>query len=124
MFYHSILKPQVEAEWVPNTDIYADADGLVVKMELAGLPKDKVDVVYDRGVLTVSGRRCDPASGIGDGDRRFSQVEIEYGCFKRVITIDTPVDVRRVSARLQDGILFVRLPKAERARKKRIHIKL
>ncbi|MBN1673327.1 MAG: Hsp20/alpha crystallin family protein [Kiritimatiellae bacterium] len=124
MYYHSILKPQVEEEWAPNTDVYADKEGLVVKMEVAGVPRSAIDICYEKGQLTVAGIRNDPTLESEKTERRFTQAEIEYGHFKRVIKIDIPVEVTRASAQLQDGILYVRLPWAKEAEQQQITVTL
>jgi len=110
MFYHSILKPQIDEEWAPNTDLYGDEDGLVVKMALAGVVREDINIDYDNGVLIVSGIRHDPTLPSEKTDRRFTQAEIEFGRFRRIMRLDVPVDSQRISAQFQNGMLLIRLP--------------
>ena len=110
--------------WQPNTDVYDGPDGLVVKVELAGVPCDSLLIYLESGALVVEGERRDPFSGESVAGLRLRQMEIDYGPFQRVIPLPYPVDWQGALSHCADGVLEIRLPRADAAVRKRIVIVL
>ena len=110
------------AGWQPNTDVYDGPDGLIVKVELAGVPCEGISIFLEERVLVIEGQRRDPYTGETGAGYRFRQMEIEYGPFQRVIPLPYPVNGRAAMAHCHGGILEVRLPRAEAVIKKRVTI--
>jgi HSP20 family protein len=100
------------AGWQPNTDVYDGPDGLVVKVELAGVPCDGLSVFLEQSALIIEGVRRDPYTGETGAGYRFRQMEIEYGPFRRIIPLPYPVNGKGALAHCQGGILEIRLPRA------------
>jgi HSP20 family protein len=98
--------------WAPNTDVFEGKDDIVVKMEVAGVDKTCVRAHLEEQAVIIEGMRQDPAGGESSAGYRFVQMEIEYGPFRRIIPLPFPVDGRHASARMDNGILRVRLPRA------------
>jgi HSP20 family protein len=96
--------------WSPNTDVYETHDSLVVKMEIAGINKEDLEITLNNCLLLVRGHRKDPCR-----QRRcsFRQMEIDYGCFERRIVIPRSVDGSRVRAQFDNGFLHIELPKSQ-----------
>jgi HSP20 family protein len=96
--------------WTPNTDVYETPEGLVVKMEIAGIEKDDLEITLNDRLLLVRGHRKDPCR-----QKRcsFRQMEIDYGQFERRIIIPRSVDGSRVRAQFQNGFLQIELPKSQ-----------
>ncbi len=109
---HLLENHQVGA-WSPNTDVCVSEDDLVVKMELAGVVKDNVRISLENKALVVEGVRRDPYAGESLAGYKFSQMELEYGLFKRVLPLPFPVDGNRARALFENGILRIQLPKAQ-----------
>lgn len=108
--------------WSPNTDVHEGPDEIIVKMELAGVPADRIHLSVENKVLVVEGAREEtPVTG---GDYRYRQMEIEYGPFRRVLDLPYAVDSSRAQARLSDGILVIRLPRARQSSGQRIRVKM
>jgi HSP20 family protein len=97
--------------WTPNTDVYETPEGLVVKIEIAGIEKEDLEITLNDRLLLVRGRRKDPCR-----ERRcsFRQMEIDYGPFERRIVIPRSVDGSRVRAQFQNGFLQIELPKSQK----------
>ncbi len=110
--------------WQPNADVYDGPGGLVVKVELAGVPCDSIRVLLEEGALVIQGARRDPYARDTAQGYRFRQMELEYGPFQRAIPLPYPVDGAAAQARCVDGILEVRLPRAASAIRKRVTIVL
>lgn len=86
-----------------------------------GIDPAKVEVVIDRGVLTISGER---PSGLPQGDAKASIYNRERtsGSFKRAISLPDDVDASRVNATYRDGVLNVSIARREEAQPKRITV--
>ncbi len=98
--------------WTPNTDVYETPEGLVVKMEIAGIEKEDLGITLNDRLLLVRGHRKDPCR-----EKRcsFRQMEIDYGQFERRIVIPRSVDGKRVRAQFQNGFLHIELPKSQQS---------
>lgn len=113
-----------ESVWQPNTDVYDGPNGLIVRMEIAGVSCDNILVSLEKTALIVEGTRRDPCTGDTAPGYRFRQMEIEYGPFRRVIPLPYPVNGREALAHCSGGILEIRLPRAEAPAPRRITILL
>jgi HSP20 family protein len=96
--------------WSPNTDVYETPESLVVRMEMAGINKEDLEITLNDRLLLVRGHRKDPCR-----QRRcsFRQMEIDYGCFERRIVIPRSVDGNRARAQFDNGFLHIELPKSQ-----------
>jgi HSP20 family protein len=98
--------------WTPNTDVYETPEGLVVKMEIAGIEKEDLEITLNDRLLLVRGYRKDPCR---QKPCSFRQMEIDYGPFERRIVIPRSVDGNRVRAQFQNGFLHIELPKSQKS---------
>jgi HSP20 family protein len=90
--------------WVPGADIYSRGDDLVIRCELAGIPKRDVGVSLCSGQLWISGER----TGAPDGDDVSWYVrERRYGPFRRTITLPPGIESGRIEATIEDGLLEI-----------------
>jgi HSP20 family protein len=91
--------------WVPATDIFARGGDLVIRVELAGVEPQDVDLRFNRGALTVSGTR---RSGLEDDEEiEFYTRERYYGAFRRVITLPERTDPSQIAAEFDDGLVEI-----------------
>jgi HSP20 family protein len=92
--------------------VYETPDHLVVRLELAGIRKEDLQITIEDRVLLVRGQRRDPCR-----QRRctFRQMEIDYGHFERRIVIPRSVDGSRIRAQFENGFLHIELPKSPSA---------
>jgi HSP20 family protein len=88
--------------WVPATDIFGREDDLVIRVELAGVHPEDVDITFSQGTLTVSGQRLTEL-GAADEDSFFVR-ERPYGAFRRTITLPAGVSEKDISAEFIDGL--------------------
>ncbi len=104
--------------WRPAADVYEAEDAILIRLEVAGIPRDQIHVTIDGDLLRVRGVRRPPA---GEERGRPQQVEIAFGPFERALRIEAPFLRDGIRAKLEDGILVVSLPrKPEGARKIRV----
>jgi HSP20 family molecular chaperone IbpA len=109
----SVKKPVVlpsRAAFEPATDVYETDSEVVVRVDVAGADRARVNVRYmpETGELIIRGHRSDPAAG---RERDYHQLEVVYGPFERVVRIPGAVDADNVRADYCDGLLHVHLPK-------------
>lgn len=104
-----MLEAQRSQSWFrPAADFYETPQGLVLRLELAGVAGEDVSLTLAGQELVVRGRRRrHPAPGI----RRFWRHEISLGTFERRFKLPMAVDAAGVEAHLADGILEVLLPR-------------
>jgi HSP20 family protein len=103
---HEDRKRTYASAWVPTTDIFAQGDDLVIRVELAGVDPADVELRFANGVLTVSGNR-DPEFGRGDGEPTFYVRERFYGEFRRSITLPEGTQRRQIQAGFDDGLVEI-----------------
>src|SRR4030065_627006 len=88
----------------PAADFYETAQGLVLRLELAGVASEDVSLTLTGHELRVRGRRRPPAS---KDIRRFVHLEMAFGIFERRFMLPIAVDSQGGEARYVDGILAV-----------------
>jgi HSP20 family protein len=107
------------ASWTPGVDVVEEADAYLFSVDLPGVPKENVDITFEDNILTISGSR-ERKEETNNGQYR--RVERRYGKFTRSFSLPSQVDTAKVDAKFQDGVLLVRVPKAETARARKIKI--
>jgi HSP20 family protein len=106
--------------FVPEVDICEIPDGLLLRADMPGVESDKVSVEIDEGVLAIQGEvSLQPYQGL-------TPIYSEYrvGNFLRRFTLPRSLayDPGRIEAKLVNGVLEVRIPKAEEAKPRRIQV--
>lgn len=96
-----------EPHWVPNTDVYVTENGLVIKVELAGMRKEDLKLVVEGHRIKISGQRPD---GCRAPKCKFLVMEINYGAFESVIDLPAGYDVGEAKAAYQNGFLRIDVP--------------
>jgi HSP20 family protein len=104
--------------FIPFTDIFENADTLVVVMEIPGVAQEDLEIRVEKDVLSVEGR-IDFTKYQG-----LKPVYTEYnvGHFTRSFSLSSEIDQGAISARVKDGVLTLTLPKARQAEPRRIVI--
>jgi HSP20 family protein len=107
------------ASWTPTVDVVEEADTYVFQADLPGVPKENVEITFEDNILTIAGSR-ERREETGNGQYR--RIERRYGRFTRSFALPSQVDPGKVDARFQDGVLVIRVPKAETAKARKIKI--
>ncbi|MBX7210072.1 MAG: Hsp20/alpha crystallin family protein [Verrucomicrobiaceae bacterium] len=105
---------QAEAAWQPAVNVYAGAERIEVCVDLAGVRKQDIKVDVEPRRLAIRGHRALPESGAAPREGRILVMEIADGDFERVIEFAADVDPDRVTARQDNGWLWITLPIASR----------
>jgi|SRR5579859_1075688 len=104
--------------WRPPADIHETPNAITVKIELAGMREDEIDVTLYRDALVVSGERHDDHEH--DDTICYHEAQIRYGPFRVEIFMPTEIDRAQVDAHYEDGFLHVLLPKAAESEPKQM----
>jgi HSP20 family protein len=112
---HFVKRPHVSSgreqftgtSWTPNTDVYLTDSGLVIKVELAGMKKEDLELTVDGNQLRISGRRDDACRG---SSCKFVLMEINYGPFESILDLPPGYDVSNAKASYQNGFLRIDVP--------------
>ncbi|HZD12952.1 MAG TPA: Hsp20/alpha crystallin family protein [Candidatus Binatus sp.] len=115
-------EPITVAEWAPLVDITEDDKEYLIKAEMPEVKKDDVKVSVQDGVLTISGERkfekCE------EKGKKHHRIEWAYGSFARSFTLPDDADAGKVAGDYKDGVLKVHMPKSEKAKSKKIEVKV
>jgi HSP20 family protein len=95
------------AHWVPNTDVYATDNGLVIKVELAGMRSEHLEITVEANRLRISGNRPD---GCRAAKCNFLVMEINYGPFESVLEVPAGYDLAQAKAAYLNGFLRIDVP--------------
>jgi HSP20 family protein len=104
-----------------EVDVYEEKEEVVVKAELPGMEKDEININVSDHVLTLKGEKK-KEEDVKDEDYHFS--ERSYGAFVRSIEFPTQVQTEKAKASFKNGVLEIRLPKTEEAKKREITVKV
>lgn len=107
------------ADWVPAVDIVEEKDRFVLRADVPGVKPEDIDVSMENGVLSVSGQRLQEATEEVDGVRRMERLS---GRFYRRFNLPETADADAISARSNNGILEVVIPKQPEVKARRITV--
>src|ERR687890_1028702 len=96
--------------WNPAADVYRTRDGWFVKMELAGVEPDELEVTIEGDTLRVAGSRRDERLTEAVS---YHQLEITYSRFERTIRFPCPIEGARLARRYENGLLLLHLHGSE-----------
>ena len=105
--------------WMPVVDMYETKDDLILNFELPGVREKDVSLSITGDLLTVKGERSFDQELKNDNSYH---VERAYGKFERTVQLPMPVQADRVKAVYRDGVLEVKLPKADEVKPNEIKI--
>ena len=119
--------------WSPRVDVSENENAIKINVELPGVQKKDVEIVFKDNVLTVKGeKRYEKNSNSGtktgkeadeNEDRRNVYRESKYGRFERFFRLTVPVQEDAISAGYNNGILTVHVPKAAIPEPQKIAVK-
>lgn len=108
-------------EWLPAADIEETPKEFLVKVELPEVNKNDVKVSVENNALLIEGERKYEKE---ENDKKFHLRECSYGTFMRSFSLPDNVDTSKIQAEFKDGVLWVHLPKNEKAKRKAVEVKV
>tara|TARA_R110002073_G_scaffold116419_1_gene254791 strand:- start:480 stop:1037 length:558 start_codon:yes stop_codon:yes gene_type:complete len=107
------------AQFLPKLDVSDDAEYLKLTLEAPGVAQEDLEIEVQDGVLIVTGEKKQEATSDEEGCYR---TERSYGFFRRAIPLPDEVDPNKAEAHLDKGVVTIKLPKSEAAKKQTLHI--
>ncbi len=104
----------------PRVDILEDADGITLRADMPGVPRDQLQVQVDGDTLTLRGAL---QIELPQGMQPF-YAELRSGAWERSFTLSRELDSAAIQASMKDGVLELRIPKAEHAKPRRVEVRL
>ncbi|HTL14038.1 MAG TPA: Hsp20/alpha crystallin family protein [Thermomonas sp.] len=109
----------VTSQWIPRVDIREDANRFVILADLPGIEPEQVEILMDKGILSIKGER--KPDGDGDGER-FSRIERRHGTFHRRFALPDSADPDGITASGRNGVLEISIPKRPETTPRRIKV--
>ena len=109
----------VTSQWVPRVDIKEEANRFVILADLPGVDPQQVEVLMDKGILSIKGER---SSETTEQSERFSRIERRYGSFHRRFALPDTADAEGIVATGHNGVLEVVIPKRAESKPRRIQV--
>jgi HSP20 family molecular chaperone IbpA len=109
-----------ETALLPPTDVIEDAGGITLYADLPGVPKDRLELRVEADTLTIEGE----VSLDLPEEMEPSHAEVGLSRYRRAFTLSRELDAEKVSAEFRDGVLKLRIPKAEHAQPRRIEVQV
>ena len=107
-------------DWRPPMDVSETEQEIVATMDLPGIAREDIKVSVEDNVLSVKGEKRHESEEEG---KHLQRTERFSGKFSRSFALPSVIDSGKITAEYKDGVLTVRLPKAETARPKEIEVK-
>ena len=93
--------------WIPNTDVYSTDNGLIIKVELAGMRSENLEITVEGNRLRISGDRPDTCRA---AKASFLVMEINYGSFESILELPHGYDLGQAKASYLNGFLRIEVP--------------
>ena len=101
----------------PAATVLENEDGYTLEVEMPGVSKEKLEMWVENNELTILGRRSTP-SVEGTAIHRESRSEN----FRRSFELDPSIDANKISAKIEQGVVTLTLPKAEQVKSRKIAV--
>jgi HSP20 family protein len=108
-----------DRQWFPTADVSETADFLTLRLEVPGMATEDIKIGVENNKLTVRGEKKHETK---TEDETFYRSERSYGAFERAFSLPGHVNNEDVHAKLEDGVLTIRLPRREEAKSREIAI--
>lgn len=109
-----------EGALLPPVDVIEDETGITLYADLPGVPKDKLSIHLEADSLVIEGE----VSLNTPAEMESSHAEVRLPRYRRLFALSKELDSEKTSAEFKQGLLKLRIPKAEHAQPRKIEIKV
>ncbi len=102
---------------VPTVDIVENNDAYVLEADMPGVNKEGLEILLENNELTIIGHRTTQSS-----DAQYVYRESKPAHFRRVFELDPAIDIEKIDAKIDQGVLILSLPKSERVKPRKIMV--
>jgi len=107
-----------QAALLPPVEVIEDASGITLYADLPGVAKENLNLSIEADTVTIEGEvHLDVPEGL-----EVTHAEVSIPSYRRVFTLSKELDANKISAELANGVLTLRIPKAEHAQPRKIRI--
>jgi HSP20 family protein len=115
------LTAKIEETLSPAIDVFEEDNAVVVKAELPGMKKEDISVELSNGILKIKGEKKREEKV---EKKNYYRTERSLGSFERRISLPAETQVDKAKASFKDGLLEIKIPKSEEAKKKQRKINI
>lgn len=108
------------SDWVPAVDIKETEKEFIIHADIPGVDPDDIDVHMEDGMLTIKGERESETKENREGYKR---IERQRGTFYRRFSLPDTANAEKISAKSNNGVLEITIPKQEKAQPRKIQVK-
>ncbi len=109
-----------EPALLPPVDVIEDASGITLYVDLPGVPRDKLDLRVEGDQLAIEAELVLPVPA----GMEATHAEVTLSRYRRLFTLSKELDADKVGAELAQGVLRVRIPKADHAQPRKISVQV
>jgi len=109
------LPPRAPSFATPVATIREEKDAYLLDLEMPGVSKDGLEITVENNELTIIGRRRDPEPKGAAVYRETRPID-----YRRVFDLDPSIDINKIAAKIDQGVVTLTLPKAESVRPRKI----
>jgi HSP20 family protein len=113
--FENSITPDFRRSTVPHVNIRENGDRFVLEMAAPGLNKEDFKLSLENDILSVG---CEKKSESTEKNEKYTRREFSYSSFNRSFTLPEVVDPEKISARYENGVMIIELPKKEEAKPK------
>jgi len=111
--------PRAVTEWAPAIEVFEKEDKFVVKAEVPGIKEEDIDISVIGDTLTIKGEK---KAETETKEEDYYCCERSYGSFFRSIALPSNVDINKIEADCEDGVLEISLPKTAEVKPKKVTV--
>lgn len=108
------------SDWIPAVDIQETEKEFILHADIPGVEPDDIDVHMEDGMLSIKGERHSETKEEGEGYKR---IERNRGTFYRRFSLPDTANADKISAKSNNGVLEITIPKQEKAQARKIKVK-
>ena len=109
---------RAETALMPPVEVIEDVGGITLYADLPGVPRDKLSLSIEADTVTIEGEvNLDVPEGL-----EVTHAEVSIPSFRRMFTLSKELDANKIEAELSNGVLTLRIPKAEHAQPRKIQV--
>lgn len=109
---------RAKTTYTPRTDIYETDENVVLLVDMPGVSEESIDITLEKNILSINGQSVD----IAPEGYALVFAEYEPGDFDRSFRLTDQINRDGIQAAYRDGVLYLTLPKAEKAKARKIQI--
>lgn len=118
-FFGELAPWSGEERFVPAIDVRESEDSYIVETDIPGMKKEDIHIEVADNVLTIKGERKSESE---QKEKEYRRLERSYGSFRRSVQVPGGFRHDNVSAKFEDGVLRITLPKPEESKPKRVTV--